>query len=319
MPGIRRVRHGKGFRYVRPDGRTVRSPEELRRIRDLAIPPAWTDVWISPLDNAHLQAVGRDARGRKQYRYHADWRTIRDSTKFSHMVAFGKALPKIRHRVKRDLTRHGLPKEKVIATIVRLLDTTLIRVGNEEYARQNNSFGLTTLRNKHVDITRGKMYFYFQGKSGIKHEISLEDPHLAKTVRRLRDLPGYELFQYVDENGEIHSVGSADVNEYLREIMGEDCTAKDFRTWHGTVLAMQALCAAGKCTSKRGAKRQIKRALEHVASRLGNTVAICKKCYVHPAILDAYIQGRMPDSDRALIHFLSRTQTSSNAAISAAA
>ena len=319
MPGIRRVRNGKGFRYIRPDGRTVRSPEELRRIRDLAIPPAWTDVWICPLENAHLQAVGRDARRRKQYRYHPDWRTVRDSTKFSHMVAFGKALPKIRQRVKRHLARHGLPKEKVLATIVRLLDTTLIRIGNEEYARENNSFGLTTLRNKHVDVARGKVHFYFQGKGGIKHEISVEDPYLAKIVRRLRDLPGYELFQYVDEAGEIRSIGSSDVNDYLREITGEDCTAKDFRTWHATVLAMQSLCALGKCTSKRAAKRQIKRALEQVASRLGNTVAICKKCYVHPAILDAYIRGNIPDSDRGLIQFLSRTQTSSNVATSVAA
>jgi DNA topoisomerase-1 len=244
---------------------------------------------------------------------------VRDSTKFDHMVAFGKALRKIRQRVKRDLSRPGLAKHKVLATIVRLLETTLIRIGNEEYARQNNSFGLTTLRNKHVDVTRGKVYLYFRGKSGIKHEISVEDPHLIRIVRRLRDLPGYELFQYVDDEGEIRSIESSDVNDYLKEISGEECTAKDFRTWHATVLAMQALCAAGACTSKRQAKRQIKRALEQVAARLGNTVAICKKCYVHPAILDAYSNGRLPRSDKELIRFLSRAQQSSKGMISVAA
>jgi DNA topoisomerase-1 len=335
MPGIRRVASGKGFRYIRPGGKTERNPAELRRIRDLAIPPAWTDVWICALPEAHLQAVGRDARGRKQYRYHSDWRAVRDGTKFHHMVAFGKALPKIRQRVSRDLSVHGLPKQKVLATIVRLLETTLIRVGNEEYVRQNHSFGLTTLRNRHVKAARGKVYLYFRGKSGIKHEISVEDRHLAKIVRRLRDLPGYEVFQYVGEDGEIRSIGSSDVNEYLREITGEDCTAKDFRTWNASLLAMESLCATAKCTSKRQAKEQMKRALEDVAARLGNTVAICKKCYVHPAILEAYTNGQLPEShqrqrqmrrsrslspaERALIRFLSRIQHNSNVVISAAA
>jgi DNA topoisomerase-1 len=236
--------------------------------------------------------------------------------------------------VRRDLALHGLPKEKVVATIVRLLETTLIRVGNEEYRRQNNSFGLTTLRNHHVGVRSGKIYFYFRGKSGIRHEISVEDAHLAGIVRRLRDLPGYELFQYVDDDGEIRSIGSTDVNDYLREITGEDCTAKDFRTWSATVLAMESLCANGNCTSKREAKRRIKSVLEGVAGRLGNTVTICKKCYVHPTILDAYTGGTLPRlimrtksrrstglsaSERALIRFLSRTHDSVKALTSVAA
>ena len=296
LPGIRRVRSGQGFRYIRPNGAAVRDPAELRRIRELAIPPAWRDVWICPFDDGHLQAVGRDARGRKQYRYHADWRAIRDSTKFDHMIAFGRVLPLMRQCVKRDIARRGLPKEKVLATIVRLLESTLIRIGNEEYTRQNHSFGLSTLRNHHVNVARGKLYFYFRGKRGIKHEISVEDPYLAKIVRRLRDLPGYELFQYVDAEGEIRSIGSSDVNQYLREITRIDCTAKDFRTWSATVLAFESLCMGEECRSKRQAIRQIKRVLEGVAARLGNTVAICKKCYVHPAILDAYLHGELPQS-----------------------
>jgi DNA topoisomerase I len=335
MPGIRRIGPVKAFKYRRPDGKVVRNPAELRRIRELAIPPAWTNVWICPLADAHLQAVGWDARGRKQYRYHPQWRLVRDCTKFDHMVDFGKALPKIRQRVRRDLARHGLPKEKALATIVRLLETTLIRVGNEEYKRQNHSFGLTTLENRHVGIARGKVFFYFRGKSGIKHEISVEDPHLAKIVRRLRDLPGYELFQYIDEKGNIRSIGSSDVNEYLREITGEDCTAKDFRTWAATVLAIESLSASGVCNSKRQAKRHIAHALKGVASRLGNTVAICKKCYVHPVIMEAYVDGTLPSgtmsrprrrradalspTERNLIRFLSRNQRSSNRITSIAA
>src|SRR5437588_5287415 len=242
IPGIRRLGTKKTFRYIGPNGRVIRDTDTLARIRSLAVPPAWTNVWICPFPEGHLQAVGYDARRRKQYRYHSRWRQVRDSTKFDHMVLFGKVLPKIRARVKRDLVRPGLPKEKVLATIIRLLETTLIRIGNEEYVKQNNSFGLTTLRNHHVDVTGAEVHFYFRGKSGVKHAISVEDPHLAKIVRRLRDLPGYELFQYVDENGEKRSIGSTDVNEYLQEVAGADFTAKDFRTWTGTILAVGALC-----------------------------------------------------------------------------
>jgi DNA topoisomerase-1 len=290
MPGIRRVGVGKTFRYFGPNGRLIRDPATLARIRSLAVPPAWTDVWICPLEEGHLQAVGRDARRRKQYRYHPLWREVRDATKFHRLADFGKLLPKIRSRAKRDLARPGLPKEKVVATIVRLLETTLARVGNEEYTRQNNSYGLTTLQNRHVDVTGAKVNFYFRGKSGVKHAISVRDPHLAKIVRKLRDLPGYELFQYVDEHGQRRSIGSTDVNEYLRQITGDDFTAKDFRTWAGTVLAVEALCECRPFATQKEAKRNIAGAVEKVAERLGNTVAVCKKCYVHPGVFEAYLQ-----------------------------
>jgi DNA topoisomerase-1 len=265
----------------------------LARIRSLAIPPAWRDVWICPVAEGHLQAVGRDARHRKQYRYHPEWRSVRDETKFDRMADFGKILPTIRRRVKRDLARSGLSREKVLATIVRLLETTLVRVGNEEYTRQNDSYGLTTLRNRHVNITGPKVNFYFRGKSGRKHAISVRDPFLAKIVRRLRDLPGYELFQYVDEGGEIRSIGSMDVNDYLREITGRDFTAKDFRTWAGTVLAVEALCEGEPFTTQKQAKKNIVAAVEKVAERLGNTVAVCRKCYIHPAVFEAYGQAAL--------------------------
>jgi DNA topoisomerase-1 len=292
LPGIRRVSFGKNFRYVAPNGRLLRDPATLARIRSLAIPPAWTDVWICPTEEGHVQAVGRDSRRRKQYRYHTRWREVRDSTKFDRMATFERLLPKIRARVKRDLQREGLPKEKVLATIVRLLETTLIRVGNEEYTKHNQSFGLTTLRNHHVDVKGGTMSFYFRGKSGIRHAISVEDPHLAKIVRRLRDLPGYELFQYIDETGIRRSIGSSDVNEYLREITGEDFTAKDFRTWAGTMLAMEALCQCKAFTTKKQAKRHIVAVVVQVAERLGNTAAVCKKCYIHPTVFEAYLRGK---------------------------
>jgi DNA topoisomerase I len=309
IPGIRRIGTGKTFRYIRPTGGVVRDSETLGRIRSLVIPPAWTDVWICPDPNGHLQAVGRDARGRKQYRYHPEWREVRDSTKFDRMAAFGKVLPKIRTRVSRDLRRSGLPKEKVLATIVRLLEITLIRVGNEEYSKQNNSFGLTTFRNHHVDVTGPKVNFYFRGKSGVKHAISVKDAHLAKIVRRLRDLPGYELFQYVNENGETGSIGSSDVNEYLRAITSEDFTAKDFRTWAGTMLAIEALCRCGPFTTNKQAKKNILEAVENVAQRLGNTVAVCRKCYVHPAVFEAYMEGRLKAVNRlSLIRFLERSE-----------
>ncbi len=310
MPGIRRVRTGKTFRYIGPNSRPLRDAGTLSRIGALAIPPAWTDVWICPLEEGHLQAVGRDARKRKQYRYHPRWREVRDSTKFDRMAAFGRVLPRIRARVKRDLRRRRLDKEKVLATIVRLLETTLIRVGNEEYANQYGSFGLTTLRNHHVEVTPKRLSFYFRGKSGIKHAICVEDPHLAKIVRRLRDLPGYELFQFVDEDGERRSIGSTDVNEYLREITGQDFTAKDFRTWAGTVLAVEALCKCEPFKSKRQAKRNVVKAVESVAMKLGNTVTVCRKCYVHPRILEAYVEGSpvLVRGEKALVRFLERSR-----------
>jgi DNA topoisomerase I len=312
MPGIRRVGAGKAFRYFDVNGRLIRAPGTLARIRSLAIPPAWADVWICPLEEGHLQAVGRDARHRKQYRYHPRWRQVRDETKFYRMVDFGKLLPKIRARVKRDLAREGLPKEKVLATLVRLLESTLVRVGNEEYTRQNDSYGLTTLRNRHVDIAGAKLSFYFRGKSGRKHAISVTDPHLAKIVRRLRDLPGYELFQYVDELGERRSIGSSDVNEYLREITSDDFTAKDFRTWAGTVLAVEALCDCEAFTTQRQAKKNINAAVEKVAEKLGNTVAVCKKCYIHPAVFETYEAGaltRPPGESRKFARLLKKWST----------
>ncbi len=293
MPGIRRIGSGKTFRYLGPNGRVIRDAATLARIRSLAIPPAWTDVWICPSDEGHIQAVGRDARKRKQYRYHARWREVRDSTKFDRMAEFGKVLPKIRGRVRRHLALPGLPKEKVLATIVRLLETTLIRVGNDEYSRHNNSFGLTTLRNHHVAISGAKVNFYFRGKSGRRHAISVEDSHLAKIVRHCRDLPGYELFQYLDDSGERRSIGSADVNDYLRDIAGDDFTAKDFRTWAGTILAVQALCKCKEFTTQKEAKKNIAGVIEEVAGRLGNTVAVCRKCYIHPSVFETYTEGRL--------------------------
>ena len=292
-PGIQRIGNSpNNFRY-RKAGHIVRDPEILKRIHSLAIPPAWSQVWISADPNGHIQAVGRDARGRKQYRYHSRWRQTRDSTKYHRLISFGECLPKIRARVARDLgSSEKLHRDKVLATIVRLLEETSIRVGNEEYSRQNHSFGLTTLRNRHVRIFGSKIQFLFRGKRGIHHEISLQDPRMAKIVRRLRDLPGYELFQYV-ENGETHSIGSVDVNAYIREISGDDFTAKDFRTWNGTVLAAHALCQMEPCSSINQRRKNIVKAVETVAGHLGNTVAVCRKCYIHPAVLDAYVAATL--------------------------
>ncbi|MDP9292732.1 MAG: DNA topoisomerase IB [Verrucomicrobiota bacterium] len=295
-PGIQRKKSGTSFRYLLPDGKTLRDHNELVRVKRLVIPPAWTGVWICPSPNGHLQATGRDARGRKQYRYHARWRTARDETKYDRMITFGHALPKIRQRVKRDLKLQGVPREKVLATVVALLEKSLIRVGNEEYAKENNSFGLTTMRNRHVEVKGAKVSFEFRGKSGVKHEINVTDPVLAKIVRKCRDLPGYELFQYEDENGELKSVDSADVNQYLREITGEEFTAKDFRTWAGTVLAAIALREFEKFDSQAEAKRNIVTAVQSVAKLLGNTPTVCKKCYVHPVVLDTYLDGSMIDT-----------------------
>jgi DNA topoisomerase-1 len=295
-PGIRRQRRGDQFLYFDPQGRQISDPNELQRIKSLGIPPAWTDVWICPRANGHLQATGRDAKRRKQYRYHARWREVRDETKYGRVIAFGLALPRIRARVERDLRRPELSRAKVLATVVRLLETTLIRVGNQEYARDNKSYGLTTMRDKHVIVDDRKLTFRFRGKSGKQHKITLNDRRLARIVKRCRDLPGYELFQYVDELGQPQTIDSSDVNDYLREIAGQEFTAKDFRTWAGTVLAAMALQEFEPHTSQTQAKKNIVRAVEHVAERLGNTPSICRKCYVHPAVLDAYLDGSLLDT-----------------------
>ena len=292
-PGITRLRRGKAFRYVTPRGRTLRDPDVILRLRRLAIPPAWRDVWISPDPRGHVQATGRDARGRKQYRYHPRWRALRDETKYHRMIAFGRALPAIRARIERDLALSGLPRDKVLATVVRLLEATLIRVGNEEYARHNRSFGLTTLRNRHAKIHRATLHFEFRGKHGIEHSVDLRDPRLARIVGQCRDLPGQDLFQYLDDDGKRHAIGSSDVNAYLREISRDDFTAKDFRTWAGTVLAARALRELAPARSQREAKRNVVRAVEAVAMMLGNTPSVCRKCYVHPAVLEAYQAGQL--------------------------
>ncbi len=271
----------------------MRDAETLARIKSLVIPPAWTDVWICPNPKGHLQVTGRDARGRKQSRYHPQWRVVRDETKYERMMIFGQALPAIRERVEHDLSIPGLPRSKVLATVVRLMETTLIRVGNEEYARQNHSYGLTTMRNKHVDIDGSTVTFNFQGKSGIKHAIDITDRRIAKIVQRCQDIPGYELFQYVDKDGTQHSIDSADVNDYLREVSGQDFTAKDFRTWAGTVLACELLYEFEAFESETQAKRNVVQAIKSVAARLGNTPSVCRKCYVHPAVLDSYMSGAM--------------------------
>jgi DNA topoisomerase I len=297
--GLARRRRGKSFTYVRAGGEALRAKAALTRIRALAIPPAWKDVWICPTADGHLQATGRDARGRKQYRYHARWREAQDQHKYERIIAFAKTLPKIRRAVARHLRKRGLPREKVLAAAVKLLETTLIRVGNEEYARDNHSFGLTTMHDEHVRIRGTTIRFDFRGKHGIEHEIDLKDRRLAAIVHACRDLPGQELFQYLDEAGEVRDVGSGDVNDYLREISGEDFTAKDFRTWAGTALAAQALQEFRDFDSKAAAKRNVTRAIERVAERLGNTQAICRKSYVHPAVIEAYM-------DRSLLKTVKR-------------
>jgi DNA topoisomerase-1 len=292
-PGIRRKRQGKGFRYVGPDGHPMRDPEVMRRIKSLAIPPAWTNVWICANPNGHLQATGRDARGRKQSRYHPRWREVRDETKYHRMLLFGAALPAIRKRVEQDLSLPGLPREKVLAAIVRLLETTFIRVGNQEYAKENGSYGLTTLRNKHVSVKGATVTFDFKGKSGVEHTIDLRDRRLAAIIKRCQDLPGYELFQYIDPDGTKHSVDASDVNDYLRQITNEDFTAKDFRTWAGTVLACAMLKGFEPAETQTQAKKNVVEAIKRVATRLGNTPSVCRKCYVHPAVLESYMGGAL--------------------------
>ncbi|MEP6625450.1 MAG: DNA topoisomerase IB [Acidimicrobiia bacterium] len=295
-PGITRRRAGKGFVYQSPRGKRITADGELTRIKALAIPPAWTDVWISPDARGHLQATGRDARGRKQYRYHADWRAEQESKKFDRMIEFGVALPTIRRQIAKDYRLPGLPHDKVVASIVHLLEASLIRVGNEEYARTNGSFGLTTLRDPHVTVGRGgDIEFTFPGKSNQRHHITVNDPRTARIVRKCRDLPGQRLFQYEDETGELRAVGSSDVNDYLRATTDADFTAKDFRTWIGTLLAASALAALDSPTSDRGGRHDAAAAIEVVAQRLGNTPTVARNSYVHPDIVDLYVEGSLPE------------------------
>ena len=291
-PGLKRVSRGRSFVYLHPNGRRVKDAASLARIRSLAIPPAYRNVWICVHPNGHLQATGRDARGRKQYRYHPRWRTTRDATKFDRMLEFGRALPRIRRRVALDLRKSGLPREKVLATIVRLLESTLVRVGNEEYARTNGSFGLTTLRNRHVELKGETVHLEFRGKSGISQRVSVTDRAVARIVRGLRDIPGQELFQWVSAEGERRRIDSNDVNEYLREASGGAFTAKDFRTWFATLEAL-ALLRRRRASSEREARKHIVETVEAVAKKLGNTASICRKCYIHPLVLSSYSEGKL--------------------------
>jgi DNA topoisomerase I len=293
QPGIRRKKSGKGFTYTGPDGKTIRDSTELARIRSLAVPPAYTDVWICPNPNGHIQATGRDARGRKQYRYHPKWREVRDETKFGRMLAFSEALPKIRRQLERDLSRPGLSREKVLATVVRLLECTRMRVGNDEYTKANRSYGLTTLQDRHVEISGSNLRFEFRGKSGKTHKVRLSDRRLARIVQRCQGLPGEDLFQYIDDEEVRQTIGSGDVNDYIREISGQEFTAKDFRTWAGTLLAVAALSELGEWSTQRQAKSNVIRAIDQVAEQLNNTRAVCRKYYVHPAVFDSYLAGTM--------------------------
>jgi DNA topoisomerase-1 len=293
QPGIGRRHSSRGVSYIGPDGKMIRRAAEIKRIQALAVPPAWTDVWICPDPRGHIQATGRDAKGRKQYRYHHHWRTTRDETKFDRMQAFAAALPILRRRTSADLSRPGLPRNKVIAAIVQLLEKSLIRIGNEEYVKQNGSFGLTTLRNRHVRVDRGTLRFQFRGKSGVRHSVDVDDRRLAHVVKQCRDLPGHELFRYVDSRGRVQSIGSGDINDYIREVTGEDFTAKDFRTWSATVLAVTALRELSPASTKGRSEKNVVLAIEAVARLLGNTRAVCRKSYVHPGVVDSYIDGRM--------------------------
>ena len=296
MPGIRRRRAGKGFTYIGPDGKRLTDDDRIAEIRSLAIPPAWTDVWISPIRRGHVQATGRDARGRKQYRYHPKWREVRDEAKYGRLIEFARALPRIRRRTDRDLRRRGVPREKVLALVVRLLEATLIRVGNDEYARQNRSYGLSTMRDRHVEVRGATLRFSFRGKGGKEHEIGVRDERLARVVRQVQELPGQTLFQYHDADGAPQEVTSDDVNTYLREISGDDFTAKDFRTWAGTVAAAMALQEFSEIVDEAGRKKAIVQAVETVAELLGNTPTVCRACYVHPNVIDAYLDGSFIDA-----------------------
>jgi DNA topoisomerase-1 len=303
MPGIKRRRHGRGFSYLDPDGRVIRERALIRRFRSLAIPPAWTDVWICPLPDGHLQATARDARGRKQYRYHPSFREKRDVTKFERMIALSDVLWKIRERVEHDIALPDLPRDKVMATVVWLLERTLIRVGSTEYAKANKSFGLTTLRRRHVQIDGAKLRFDFRGKSGIVHTVAVTDRRIARIVQRCRELPGHELFQYVDGDGRRQSVQAEDINAYLREIAGREVTAKDFRTWAGTMLTAETLRQMGPSPTRKQAEQNVLRAIEKTASRLGNTRTVCRKYYIHPELIAAYLEGSvLPPTLRAAWH-----------------
>ena len=291
MPGIRRKRHGRGFTYIGPDGQVIRDRASLRRFRSLVIPPAWTEVWICAIPDGHIQVTARDGRGRKQYRYHPSFREVRDGTKFERMFVMSQVLWRIRERVERDVARADLPREKVLATVIWLLERTLIRVGSRELTKMNKSFGLTTLRRRHVAVEGWKMRFEFRGKSGVAHAVAVTDRRIARIVQRCQELPGQELFQYLDDSGRRQTVDAEDVNAYLRETTGEDITAKDFRTWAGTMLAAESLRRMGPASSKREAERNIVKAIDQTAARLGNTRAVCRKYYIHPALLDAYREG----------------------------
>jgi DNA topoisomerase I len=293
-PGIRRGRAGRGFSYRLPDGGLVKDSDVLQRIRSLAIPPAWRDVWICVRANGHLQATGRDDKGRKQYRYHTQWREIRDLDKFEHVLEFAKRLPRVRARIEKDLRRRGMAREKVLATVVSLLDKTLIRVGNDEYAKDNGSYGLTTLRPRHLTVEGSELRFHFKGKSGKVWKLKVRDRRIARVVKNCQELPGQQLFQYPDDDGLLRAISSADVNDYLREITDYDVSTKDFRTWAGTVLGALALSAVGPFDTKAQAKGNVRRAIEAVAARLGNTPTVCRKCYVHPEIVACYLEGVLP-------------------------
>jgi DNA topoisomerase I len=294
MTGIRRIRSGKGFVYKNGTQKKISDPKIIQRIKALAIPPAWTDVWICPLSEGHLQATGRDARKRKQYRYHPRWKEVRDFAKFDRMILFGETLPVVREQVEKDLSLAGLPRDKVLATIVRLLEITLIRVGNDEYAKQNGSYGLTTMRNHHVKIYGTTIQFRFKGKSGIAHNLGIKDRRLASIIQKCQEIPGYELFQYIDENGQPIDVDSSDVNDYLRRISGHDFTAKDFRTWAATVLAGMALkIQSASAEQEKRTKKKMNEAVASVARLLGNTPTVCRKSYIHPGVLDGYMEGTL--------------------------
>jgi DNA topoisomerase-1 len=291
VAGIARKRAGAGWAYFAPNGARIRDAGKRRRINSLAIPPAWTDVWICPDSDGHIQATARDARGRKQYRYHALYREACDRSKFRRMLEFSEILPRLRERIERDLSAPDLTRRQILATVIRLLDKTLIRVGNDEYARENRSFGLTTLRRRHVEVDGTSLRFTFRGKSGVEHNVALADRRLARIIQRCQDLPGHEIFQYLDSSGHRQAIASDDVNAHLREITGRHLTAKDFRTWGGTMQAALALHAMGPAATRREADRNIVRAIDQVAERLGNTRAVCRKYYVHPVLIDAYLQG----------------------------
>ncbi|ANW05402.1 DNA topoisomerase IB [Bradyrhizobium icense] len=292
-PGIRRKKLGTGFSYVRPDGSKLTGPDALKRIKALAIPPAWTDVWVCPSPDGHIQATGRDAKGRKQYRYHTRFREVRESTKYERVVAFADALPSIRDTVREHMALRGLPREKVLATVVHLLETTLIRVGNDDYARQNNSYGLTTLKNRHAAVEGNEVRFRFTGKGGKQWSLRVRDRRITKIIKACQELPGQELLQYIDEQGNCQDVTSTDVNEYLKAITGKDITAKDFRTWAGTVLAAMTLSELQSFDNAAQAKRNLRSAIEKVSARLGNTPTICRKCYIHPEVLNSYLDGNL--------------------------